>query len=174
MKDRALCRILLRFDVNDRYYLPLLIGDKLFLGAEDDDFILDGYTVRHFRDVTKAQTKNDMYNKILKKEGVIDDIAIPDITITNWETIFKSLQKTNKNIIVEKESLNNEECEFTIGRIEKIYKHFAYIRHFDADGIWQNEPRKITYAGITSVTFDSRYITIYSKYLSDLPEGFGR
>lgn len=29
-------------------------------------------------------------------------------------------------------------------------------------------------AGITSITFDSRYINIYSKYLSDLPDNFGR
>jgi hypothetical protein len=172
MKDKALCRIFLRYDINYRYYIPLLISDKLFLGAEEDDFILDGYAIRRFKDVTKAQIKDDICNKILKKEGVIDSIVVPDIDMADWETIFKSLQKRNHNVIVEKESLEPDKSEFVIGRIEKIYRNFAYIRHFDADGVWQNGPYKIPYTEITSVTFDSRYITVYSKYLSNLPDNF--
>jgi hypothetical protein len=94
--------------------------------------------------------------------------------MTNWETIFRSLQIRNSNIIVEKETLETDKCEFVIGRIEKIYKNFAYIRHFDADGVWQNKPYKIPYTEITSITFNSRYLNFYSKYLGDLPNNFIR
>jgi hypothetical protein len=68
MKERVPCRVFLYYDVYYRYYIPLLISGKLFLGAEEDDFIIDGYHIRRFKDVTKAQIKDDMCNKILKKK----------------------------------------------------------------------------------------------------------
>ncbi|HEX2938347.1 MAG TPA: hypothetical protein VHO66_05445 [Ruminiclostridium sp.] len=84
------------------------------------------------------------------------------------------MQKRNKNIIVEKESLDKNECEFIIGRVEKVYKKFVYVRHFDADGIWQDEPYKVPYTEITSVTFASRYVDVFSKYLNKLPDNFDK
>ncbi len=77
--------------------------------------------------------------------------------------------KMKKNIIVEKENLNDDESEFVIGRIERVYKEFAYVRHFDADGVWQDEPYKIPYSEITSVSFGTRYVDIFSKYLDEIP-----
>ena len=170
--QKKLCRIFLRYDVNYRYYFPLICSDKLFLGAEEDDFILNGYCIRRFRDVKKAQIRDDMCDKILELEGITDSLTAPDVDLTNWETVFKSLQKQNNNIIVEKESLDDEGSEFVIGRIEKVYKRFAYVRHFDADGIWQDEPYRIPYTEITSITFASRYVNVFSKHLAALPDNF--
>lgn len=172
--QKKLCRVFLRYDINYRYYFPLIYSDKLFLGAEEDDFILDGYAIRRFKDVTKAQIKDDMCEKILNLEGIVDSISVPEIDLTSWETVFKSLKKIDKNIIVEKESLDDDECKFVIGRIEKVYKKFAYIRHFDADGIWQDEPYKIPYSETTTIVFASRYVEIFSKYLSNLPDNFSK
>ena len=73
---------------------------------------------------------------------------------------------SNVNIIVEKESLDQIDDEFVIGRIEEVFKHCAYVRHFDADGVWQEEPYRIPYNEITSLTFNSRYIEFYSKYVN--------
>lgn len=170
MNEKTICRIFLRYDISYRYYIPLFISDKLFLGAEEDDFIIDGYHIRRFKDITKAQIKDDMCIEILKREGVIDRITTPDVDITSWETVFRSLQKRMENIIVEKEDPDEKKCKFVIGRIEKIYKNYAYVRHFDADGIWQEEPYRIPYTEITSITFDSRYVNTYSKYLGSLPD----
>lgn len=172
--QKRLCRVFLRYDLHYRYYFPLLMSEKLFLGAEEDDFILNGYAVRRFKDVTKVQFKNDMCDEILKKEGIVDSLTTPDIDLTNWETVFTSLQKRNKNIIAIKESLVEDEAEFVIGRIEKVYKRFAYVRHFDADGNWQEEPYRIPYAELTTVIFASRYVDVFSKYLGDLPADFGK
>ncbi|ADU27020.1 hypothetical protein [Ethanoligenens harbinense] len=174
LNQGKLCRIDFRYDLNYRYYIPLIASDKLFLGMEDDDFILDGYAIRRFKDVTKAQIKEGIYEKILHAEGVFNGIVTPNVDLTDWKTIFTSLQKKSQNIIVEKESLDENEWEFVIGRIEKIYKKHVYIRHFDAEGIWQSEPYKIPYAEITTVTFASRYVDVFSKYLSKLPDNFGK
>ena len=70
----------------------------------------------------------------MSKEGTLDSIITPDIDISSWETIFNSIKKLDINLIVEKESLDDEECEFVIGRIEKVNKNSSQVRHFDADG----------------------------------------
>jgi hypothetical protein len=167
VNQRNLCRMFFRYDAYYRYYFPLISNDKLFLGAEEDDFILNGYSIRRYVDLTKVQIKEDKCVEILKSEGIIESIKTPDVDISNWETVFTSLQKMNKNIIVEKESLNEDECEFVIGRIDRAFKKFAYIYHFDADGIWQEEPFKIPYTEITSISFGTRYVEVFSKYLND-------
>lgn len=95
---------------------------------------------------------------------------MPTVDISNWETIFNSLKDLNSNIIVEKESLKDDECEFIIGRIDRVYKKFAYVYHFDADGIWQDEPFRIPYTEITSISFGTRYVETFSKYLKELPQ----
>ncbi len=171
-QERKLCRVFLSYDAEYSYYFPLIFNDRLFLGAEEDDFLLDGYAIRRFRDVTKAEIKDDLCTNILKREGVVDSIVLPDVDMTSWETIFTSLKGREKNVIVEMEGPNRAEWAFVIGRIEKVYKKLVYIRHFDADGSWQTSPIKIPYTQITSVIFASRYVDTFSKYLSALPDDF--
>ena len=167
IEKRNLCRIFLQYDMNYRYYFPLISGDKLFLGAEEDDFIIDGYAIRRYIDITKVQIKNDMCVKILESEGISNSIQTPNIDISNWKTVFESIQKLNRNIIVEKESLNEDESQFVIGRVDRVYKKHAYVFHFDADGVWDDEPYRIPYSEITSVSFCTRYIDTFSKYIDE-------
>jgi hypothetical protein len=169
IEQRNLCRMFLRYHENYWYYFPLISNDKLFLGAEEDDFIIDGYSIRRYVDITKVQIKDDMCIKILQSEGVIDSIKTPNVDISSWETVFTSLQKMNINVIVENESLNEDECDFTIGKIDRVFKKCVYIYHFDAEGIWNNEPYRIPYTDITSVSFGTRYVETFSKYLSEPP-----
>ena len=51
---QQLCRVFFKYEEAYRYYFPLKTGEKLFLGAEEDDFIIDGYSVRRFRDIKKS------------------------------------------------------------------------------------------------------------------------
>ena len=166
LNEKCLCRSFFKYHKNYWYFIPLIANDKLFLSIEEDDFLIDGYHIRRFRDMEKAEVKDDLCCEILVKENIINSIQTPNIDISNWETIFNSLNVLNKNIIVEKESLDDDESEFVIGRIEKVFKHHSYVRHFDADGIWQDEPYKIPYTEITSLTFGSRYIEVFSKYVN--------
>lgn len=167
ISDKNLCVVNFRYDYN-WFGFPLASSDKLFLGLVEDDFITDGYTIRRFVDATKARVKSDKCYEILQKEGIISNIQNPNIDVTNWETVFKSLEQRGKNVIVEHESLDEDDGEFIIGRIVGVYKKFVYIHHFDVDGIWMDEPYKVLYSEITSVTFGSRYVDIFSRYL-DVP-----
>ena len=168
IEDNKLMNVYFRFDANYYNIIPLAANDKLFLAAIEDDFIMDGFAVYRFKDLMKAKIKNDKCDEILRSEGVFDKLDIPDIDISSWQTVFESLKATGENIIVEKQSLDEDEWEFVIGRIEDIYKKFAYVRHFDADGIWQDEPYRIPYTEITNITFKNRYVTVFSKYVNEL------
>jgi hypothetical protein len=81
---------------------------------------------------------------------------------------LKVLKLSIKNIIIEKQDIDEDNREFVIGRIEKIYKNFAYVWHFDADGIWY-DAIKVPFSEITNITFGSRYIEVFSKYLDEPP-----
>ena len=165
INPRKICRLFMKYDPNYFYCFPILVSDKLFLGANEDDFILDGYTIRRFRDVVKAEIKDDKCLEIAMAEGIVDSIIVPDINIVDWYNVFASLQEMNRNIIIEKESIDDEECIFAIGRISKVTKTKVYFQHFDADGIWEEELWEIPFTEITSVSFGTRYVETFSKYL---------
>ena len=104
VKTEGLCRILFKYDADYSYLFPLMTSEKLFLSANEDDFIIDGFTVRRFCDVKKVEIQNDKCVEIIKCEGVLDDIKVPEIDIRDWYSVFLSLSELNINIIVEKES----------------------------------------------------------------------
>lgn len=79
--------------------------------------------------------------------------------------MFLSLSELKINIIIEKESADDDECEFAIGKIIKVLKTKVVFSHFDADGIWQDKHYEIPYSQITSITFSSRYVDVFSKYV---------
>lgn len=117
----------------------------------------------------KVKIKNDMCDKILKNEGLTSNIIIPSIDISSWKSVFESLIGLNRNIIVERRALDYADTEFVIGRIDSIYKNFAYVWHFDADGIWEDSPIRVPYTQITNIKFGSRYVDTFSKYIDEPP-----
>ena len=165
VKSKEMCRIFFKYNYYYSYHFPLITSEKLFLSANEDDFIIDGFSVRRFCDIKNIEIKNDKCIEIIKREGVLDNITIPEIDITNWYSTFLSLSKLNMNIIIEKESLDDDECEFAIGKIVRVLKTKVVFNHFDADGIWQEDYYEIPYSQITSITFASRYVDVFSKYV---------
>lgn len=165
-----ICRTYFKYDAGVyRYCFPLKVSENLFLGAVEDDFLLDGYTIRRFRDLTKAEIKDDKCLEIAKAEGLLDKLVVPDVDISDWHTVFVTLQAIGKNVIVENESANPEESEFVIGKIVKVLSNKVRIQAFDADGVWEDE-WDIPFTQITSVTFGARYVEVFSKYLPALED----
>ena len=165
VNQKSLLRLLFKYDVYFTYWFPVGASNKLFLAAKEEDFIIDGFSIRKFSDIKKLEIKDDKYNEILKAENVLNGVCFPYIDLTDWHSAFLSLQTLKKNIIIEHESNEENECEFRIGRIDKVFKTKVLFSHFDADGIWQEKPIEIPFTKITSVTFDNRYATVFSKYV---------
>jgi hypothetical protein len=156
------------FDFSDynTYYYPFIIGENYFVGIEEDDFMLDGYEIRPYNVIKNIEYRDGLYSYINEKEGLFDSIIFPEVNLNSWSTIFESLKKMNKIIIVENEFSE----DFAIGFIEKIFNdHISFI-DFDADGIWSDKSLELPYSLITNVIFNSRYINVWEKYLSSLPK----
>ena len=160
-----MCRVYFKYDPNYYYFIPFKVSENLFLAAEEDDFIIDGFSIRRFRDVKKVEIKDDMCPKIIKAEGILDGLTPPEVEITDWHSAFVSLKRLGEIIIIERESIDPDESLFAIGRIEKVNKTNLVFSHFDADGVWQDEVYVIPFTQITSVTIGSRYSRFFAKYV---------
>lgn len=159
--DTEICRCYFTYDDNYYYYYPNSVNDKFLLGQEENDFQLDGYCIRKISQLKKVEIKQDMCNTINKYFGITDQIAMPNVDITNWKTIFDSLMALNRFIMIEDE-LNGQ---FVIGVIEQTFRNKLYFKPFDADGVWDDAGLEIPYSQITTVKWGTRYADIWQKYL---------
>jgi hypothetical protein len=133
---------------------------------ETDDFKVLGYYILPANQIKKIRhNKYDKYyHKIMVWEGEADKAGISyKIDLDNWKSIFKSIKNLSLNVIVECEAPKID--SFNIGPIIKAAKKLVYIQDFDPTGLLDEKPTSIDYDDITKVTFDDRYINIFSKYL---------
>lgn len=164
IEPQRMVRILFHYAEFDRYFFPLAVDKELFLCTEESDFLLDGFTIRRIRDVERIEPREGIYTEIMRREGFLNDLKTPEVNISCWQAVFRSLQNMGRNIIVERESLDGDSL-FAIGTIQAVGEDRVLLLPFDADGIWQDETLEIPYSDITSVSFDTRYINVFSKYL---------
>lgn len=150
------------FKYNDfyRYFYILDYSDKLFFGAVEDDFILDGFEINRLSDIDRIEIKDDGCIKINRRLGLLDDIEVPAIDLTSWRTVFESLAGTDFYVIIQ----DQYDGGYHIGRIKEVKKNSVIFKHFDAFGVWQHK-EKIPFSEITSVRFADRYSTNWKMYL---------
>ena len=159
-----LCRCCFSYDDNYWYFYILNYSDKLLLGIEEDDFILDGFQIRKISDLKKIEINDGICAKINEEKKLLENIKKPKIDLSSWKAVFESLKTLNILIIIENENNDKDERFFYIGYVSKIKKSSVIFSAIDADGAW-NDNIEITYSRITSVTFGDRYSTTWQKYL---------
>ncbi len=150
-------------DPNNLYGFVLQRSELLTLIAEEDDFFLDGYKIIRNSDIEicKATPSTRYCTKLMRKEGLLKEIdSFPDLDLTNWATVLSSLKRLKKFVTVEDE----REEVFLIGPIRRINKLSVTVDYFDGAGKWLTQER-IDYVDITSVSFDTRYISMHQKYI---------
>jgi hypothetical protein len=152
-----------RIDEHNLYGFVLKTSGNLTLIAPEYDFCIDGYRIIRNDDIAVCKpTPTTRYGtRLMEKEGLTPDAEIASqIDLTDWFTALLDLKRMAEFVIVE----NEGEGDFLIGPIRRANKKSVTINHFDSRGRW-TEPRGIGYGDITSVTFRSRYINIYRKYI---------
>jgi len=156
-----ICRCYYTYDENYYYYYPNAVNEKFFLGQEENDFLLDGYHIRKISQLKKVEIKDDKCNEINKLNGLTNEINMPDVDITSWQTIFNSLKKLDTFVIIE-DAIGEK---YEIGIIEKVFNNKLYFRCFDADGNWDEDTIIIPYSTITNVAWNTRYTKNWEKYM---------
>lgn len=167
---RRRCRVYFKNEPYYRHYYPLKVSERLFLGVEEDDFILDGYSIHRMQDIQQAVLCDDLAERVAQNLRLADQIEIPDVAIENWHSVFTSLLDVGDSIIIECGSKDPEDEEYCIGQIDRVLKNKLYFWHFDADGVWQDAPWEIPFSHIRSVTFNSRYVSMLSACVPPCPK----
>ena len=168
-KQTLLCRMFLRADPNCYNCFPLKKSEDLFLYMDEQDFRLDGYVVRRIKDVMEISSKVDLTNDILESEGVTSEIKKLDIDLTSWESVLRYLDEKKCNAIYESEDRDSGQIDYVIGRLEKMDDRYLYVRGFDINGKWDEKSTRIAFSGLVSISFGTRYVEIFSKYLPACP-----
>lgn len=150
---------------------PLVVGADLLLLQRLDDFDLAGYALLRVADVTDVVTSEveRFTERVLRDEDQLRLIRPPrpEVPAGEWTEVFAALADTRRVVIVESEDFDDE--EFYIGRIVGLTRDAVIFHHFDAVGVWDDEPTAIPFAEITRVRFDERYTTVFEPYIGEPP-----
>lgn len=150
--------------INRGYILDC--SDSFFMMRGTENFRLSDFWIFESSKITNFRyNKNDKYyDFIMDSEGLKNDFKIKTkVNLRSWETIFTSLKNAKNNIIVECE--NPKIDEFIIGEITDVKSKSVSVLYFNAEGILDKKPTRVKFKNITKVTFDDRYIDVFSKYL---------
>lgn len=166
---KALCRIKRRIAKDQSiftYGYVLAYSDDFVLVKEVGDHRIDGCKILPISAIVKIRHNEfDKYNDyILESENLKDQVKnCYNLDLTNWQTIFTSIQKIGLNCTVENES--DKYFFFKIGPVVKVKKKSILLQNFDPAGYIDEEPTKIRFKEITTVGFDDNYTNVFGKYL---------
>ena len=154
--------------IDDYFYFYILdYSDKLMLGIEEDDFILDGFEIRKVKQINRIEFRDDACVKINKERLILADVVTPVIDLTSWKTVFKSLSAMGCFVRIDNDNAKNGNKFTYIGIISKVKKLKVVFTPVDADGVWLDDI-DIPYSKITSLTFGDRYSKTWQEYLSNV------
>lgn len=168
MEEKRLCAI--NRDMIDElttYCFPVAMSEKLVLLANVYDFNIDGYKIIRTQDITEVfcEDAEDFNEMIIRKEGILDNFAPKPLDVSGIKTVLNHFLKNSQNIIIQCEGY--DESLFYVGVLKAVNKNDIELKTFDGCGVWDKEITRIPYKKITCISYESRYLNILSKYLSE-------
>lgn len=145
--------------------IPIKISQQLLLIHYLYDFYLDGYKVLCISDITKIKRGEieEFHDEIIYKEGVLNLLCTPKVSISSWNDFFRTMMKENKLIDISLEKVEDE-TTFFVGKIKSARKDFLELQEVDALGNYKHKITKLYYKDITLVSFGNRYSELLDKY----------
>lgn len=165
--NHNLCRVGYKYNDYLKYLFPLMANEKLFLSSKENDFNFGGYHIGRISniDTVDTRTKGDKLFEIINTEGIHKYLEVPAIDLSDWKTVFYSLQKRGEYIIIKNERDYDSGYSFIIGKIIKVTSRSVTMKNFDCDGEWEEKLYEIPFSKITTVEFNTRYCNVFSKYI---------
>jgi hypothetical protein len=134
------------------------------------DFCLDGFLLLRRADLTsvKAGSTEQFQRKLLDADGVTDQVDFDfRAPISSYGSFLASLEPDE---IVMLQNEHPDEPEFLIGPVVCVDDCSTSIRFFTGAGEWEETPREIELARITSCEVRSNYIQFYSRHFKRLAD----
>ncbi len=141
-------------------YYPQDVNEKMFLGQREKDFSLDGYDIIKFSQIKKVEMQDGLHRTINAWKGTAEQVSPPDVDISSWQTVFRSLSRLEGLIIIQDEVAE----QFAMGRVRKAYKTHLIFDNVDGWGEWQ-DPLEIPYPTVTRVSWATKYARTWYEYL---------
>lgn len=161
-----LCQCVFDYDRNfSNYYYIIDYSEKLFIGACEEDFLINGFRIHKVSELDKIKIRDNISTAINEKNRILDGIDIPDIDLSSWKETLKSLKKLKHFVIIQNEKEAKGKQFFCLGRIKKIKKSKVIFTHYDVNGSIQDNI-EIPFDEITSITFGDRYSRTWEEYIS--------
>ena len=138
-------------------YVVDLSLDFVTIHVQNDDIILDGYTILRVQDITLVDDKpryGDFYKKALKLRGYKPKRPV-GICLNNTASILDSITKHYPLVTVNREKIRNNEC--TIGRIEKLTDKTVILQWLTASARWDGYSPRYRLTDITKIEFGGLY-----------------
>ena len=158
-----LCRCYFSYGLNCWFFYLFGLSEELMLGAQEDDFLLDGFQIRRLSDLRCVEEEEYLCARINEVNGLLSDVEKPPIDLSSWKNVFESLKQMGLMIIVENEY--EKGGFFRLGYIDDVKPSHIVFTAYDADG-QRTDNMLIFYDNISSVTFGDRYSVTWHKYLS--------
>ena len=167
VKSKRICRIYTEYDPEEPFrFLPLAISEGLVYMIKDGDPAAYGYSVRSLDVIEKVRIEDGGVDSVSKEEEYEGKKA-PELDITDWPSVFRTLGKYGNVAIVECERLAKKNERYAIGKIEKVGRKQVTIRYYGPDAAWENKRWKIPYENVTWVTTSSRYTEVLDRYVPE-------
>lgn len=110
--------------------------------------------------------KEDKCAEYSRLEGIVEQIAVPDVACESWQALFSSLP-ADQLVGVERTNTQADEADFAVGRIVKAGKKRLHMICVDSEAVWEEQTWRIRYSDMTSVVFGDRYLTVFGKYAGE-------
>lgn len=147
-------------------------GRELVLMQSVYDFSLDGFRLLRRRDITDIvyDAAEQFLEYIQVQEGIANAVGCPyALALDDWKDAFESWRTQQRNLIIEVESHDDDMERMMIGRIVDVTTDAVILHGFDATGQWDEKPTRMSCRDITTVSLDTRYCNILSKYVGNGP-----
>ncbi len=145
--------------------IPIMISQQLLLIHYLYDFYMDGYKVLCISDISKIERgeMEEFHDEIISKEGILNLLCTPKVSISSWNDFFNSMMNENRLIDISLEKVQNGKT-FFVGKVRTAKKNFLEFQEMDGLGNYKQEITKLFYKDITLVSFGNRYSELLDKY----------
>lgn len=145
--------------------IPIMRSQQLLLIHYLYDFYIDGYKVLCISDVTKIERGEieEFHDEILLKEGMLNLLHTPKVSISSWKDFFNSMMEENRLIDISLEKVEYGKT-FFVGKVRAAKENFLELQEMDGLSNYKSEIAKLFYKDITLVSFGNRYSEFLDKY----------
>lgn len=131
------------------------------------EFRLEGLMLLRVADITSVEHSDaDVFHRqLLVREGLEQLVPFDrGFALDDWSSAIRQLAGDFPLIIIECESLDDDDAVFLIGRLHAASRESVDIEYFDGVARWDNDLHELAVGEITSCRVDSNYLNVYARH----------